>query len=84
MTDHSLRVVAKGATGGTVELDGEDISNTVRGLDIQLRVGDIPKVTLDVVVVDLSNETDGAAALIRPETRDLLVKLGWTPPEEDS
>lgn len=75
-------------TGGPItskiELDGNDISNAVQGLKLDMAGGCIPRVELDVIVLDAtSHEIDGVIAYIPGEARELLLKLGWTPPPEE-
>jgi hypothetical protein len=75
-------------TGGPVvakiELDGTDISNAVRGLNLAMSVDSVPRVELDVLVLDASShEVEGVAAYIPDATRELLLKLGWTAPPEE-
>lgn len=66
----------------TVRLDGVDISNTLRGLRLSMSCTDVTTVELDVAVVETTDLSAPVSAHIPAETRDLLVRLGWTPPEE--
>lgn len=79
---HTFRFEGKGATGGTVMLDGEDISDGVRGLTLEAAVGEVTRVTLDIPVVVTSEAADNVEVFMPDQTRDLLIKLGWTPPSE--
>lgn len=77
----SFRVVHEGMRGGRVELDGQDISNAVRGLYVDMRAGHVPQVTLDLVVIDVTElGAERAQVLIDPSTRELLRAAGWMPP----
>lgn len=81
----ALRISGTGMPGGTtVELDGRDVSRYLRGAIVRLDAGHLPTVTLDVVVHDLSAETAETHVVIPDETRELLTRLGWTPPEGET
>jgi hypothetical protein len=77
-----IKIWADGPRGG-IELDGEDISKTVRGLDVSLRVGSIPEVSLDLLVFELEAEAGKTRVHIVPAVRDLLIAAGWQPPKGD-
>lgn len=67
-----------------IKLNGEEIQRSLSGLTIR---GDASDPTFDVelrvrVFEDLRFETQWANVTIPNETRDLLIKLGWTPPAE--
>lgn len=79
---HTFRFEGKGATGGTVVLDGEDVSDGIQGLTLEARVGEVTRVTLDIPVVVTSEVEDNVEVFMPDATRALLIKLGWTPPEE--
>ena len=81
MTLNNVRITGHGVEA-KVELNGDDISNAVSGLDLKMAVGELPLLKLGVLVMDLSNEIDGVTVEIPEETASLLVKLGWTPPED--
>ena len=77
-----IKIWADGANGG-VELDGEDISKTVRGLDFSMQVGSLPEITLDLVVVELEADAGKVRVHITPDVRDLLIAAGWKSPKGD-
>jgi len=77
----SMRITTRGATG-TVEVDGVDLSTGVRGLTVKLGVGQLPKVELDLIVLELDLDSDDTRLIIPEATRAALVALGWTAPEE--
>lgn len=77
----ALRIISASRTMATVELDGVDVSKAVCGLTMKMKAGHLPNVVLEVLVLDLSTESE-ADARIPDETRELLLKLGWTPPEQ--
>lgn len=68
---------------GKVELDGADISAVVRGVTIDLRAGDIPRATLDVLVTELNSSSGEVVVDLPAGSHELLVRLGWTPPPEE-
>ncbi|MFI6251506.1 hypothetical protein [Streptomyces sp. NPDC051016] len=88
MTDRqprSLRISTPKDRGGhLVELDGVDISNALLGLSLNVRAGDMPTVVLDVVAKKIPAELDEVRAYLPDATKDLLVRLGWTPPAEEA
>lgn len=64
---------------GTVRLDGEDVSHGVKGFSLVSSVGNMPKLTLDLVVRD--TVFDGQVLVDLPDhTRRVLMATGWTPP----
>lgn len=68
-----------GPTGGTVELDGRDVSHAVRGFELTQEVGYRPQLTLDLVV-DQVVSSGRTVVLISEAVQELLVSFGWTPP----
>ncbi|MFD3777343.1 hypothetical protein [Streptomyces sp. NPDC058612] len=77
--ERSARLVLS-PVGGTVELDGQDVSHLVRGFELTQEVGHRPQLTLDLSVHQVI--THGRATiLMAEETKDLLVSFGWVPPE---
>lgn len=82
MTSGSKLSITSGSAGGTVVMDGQDISTSLYGLSVHLDARTPPAVTLDVLVHDLSTDMDNARIQIPAATHDLLVRLGWTPPKE--
>lgn len=67
-----------------VMVDGEDISNLVRGVSFDVHVGEIPKVELDLVVSESVIRSGYAQIFLKEGVRELLIKYGWTPPAEES
>lgn len=49
LSDHRTHVVTDGAGRGSVEVDGQDISRHVVGLDIRIRVGQLDEVTVGIL-----------------------------------
>ena len=79
----SLRISSNGPTS-SVHLDDQDISAALRGLTLRLNPGDMPQARLDVVALDVSTYSDDVQVYLPDATRDLLVRLGWTPPAEEA
>lgn len=74
------RIVVKGRCDATVAIDGHDIASAVRSFSLRHQAGQgVPSLELDLLVVPF--EFEGKVQVrIKPETLDLLIRLGWTPP----
>ena len=70
--------------GHRVELDGIDIANSILGLTVTITAGEMPAATLNLVLDEIPTDTDEVRVRLPQETRDLLVRLGWTPPAEEA
>ncbi len=82
---HMLRIGRRdNGLGHNAELDGVDISNSILGLTVTFKGGEMPAATLDVVLDEIPTETDEVCVRLPQDTRDLLVRLGWTPPAEEA
>lgn len=80
-----LRLGGTGLPGGTqIELDGRDIANVVTGLSLRVGVDSLPEVTLGVVLHVLDTELENPRVVVPDATKELLVRLGWTPPAEEA
>jgi hypothetical protein len=64
---------------GSIVLDGRDVSRLVHAVEISAEPG-TTTVRLDLLVGVSATLTDVPVELSE-QTRDLLVSLGWTPPE---
>jgi hypothetical protein len=81
----TLRISTPTDRGGhVVEVDGVDISRALLGLTLYVRAGDMPTAVLDVVAEEIPTELDDVRAYLPEATKDLLVRLGWTPPAEEA
>lgn len=68
----------------SITIDGTDISpQALAGLSIKAGTDGVPRLTLDVVAVDVTKVGGQMEILIPDETRGLLVELGWTPPADE-
>lgn len=66
---------------GHLEIGGVDISAATRSVELRVKAGDLPEVMVDLSVIEV--EIDGEAEFkVLPVTRDALIALGWTPPQE--
>jgi hypothetical protein len=81
----TLRISTPTDRGGqVVEVDGVDISRALIGLSLNIRAGDMPSVVLDVIVEEVPTQLDEVRAYLPDATKELLVRLGWTPPVEEA
>lgn len=99
MTDSSrwpyVRIVNKpkqewapGAPGGAmagvytkIYVDGVDMSNAVRSVQVNANCQDAVRAVIEVLPIDV--EFECVVPEIAPASRDLLIRLGWTPPEHE-
>lgn len=82
---HTLRISDRpGGLGWVVELDGQDIANSILGMTLRIEPGDRPTAVVRVAVEEAPTELDGVRVRVPDLTRDLLVRLGWTPPAEEA
>jgi hypothetical protein len=80
-----LRLGGTGLPGGTqIELDGEDIARSVTGLSLYISTDNRPTAVVDVVLHEMDTDLDNPRVIVPEKTRDLLVRLGWTPPAEEA
>lgn len=70
--------------GHAVELDGVDISRSLIGMTLTIRAGDVPSAVLDVIAEEVPSQLDEVRAYLPDATKELLVRLGWTPPAEEA
>ena len=80
----SSLVIRQSGAVQTVELDGEDISNSVTSLSLDMEAGNLPRVQLDLAVFELETQAGDAQIQIAAGVEDLLKRFGWTPPTEES
>jgi hypothetical protein len=67
---------------GTVEVDGHDISDAVRGFTLSGEVGHRPRLGLELCVYTSEADGDDVQVHIPDDTAAALVALGWTPPDD--
>jgi len=67
-------------TQSVIEIDGHGVKSC-RGLRLRADVHSIPELELDLLVRE-HMEVDGQMRVVIPaDTREILIRLGWTPPE---
>jgi hypothetical protein len=78
----TLVVELDGAGRGRVLVDGDDISDAVRGVEVRAEEGGPTSATLDLTVLDATRiESARTEVVMAGRVRDLLLAAGWTPPE---
>jgi hypothetical protein len=70
--------LASAGHDGSVTFNGQPVYPTAATLE--MRVGHLPKLRLEIDVIDLVCDIHDPTVEIPAHTRDLLVRLGWTPP----
>lgn len=77
------RVTSDGRGHGEVTIDGTNISSAVRAVNVLLTAGSSPRLEIELSVLDVTCDiSDGVDLLIPSDTREALVRLGWTPPPD--
>lgn len=80
-TPHKISIASPDGIGDTsfIYLDGADIGQALTGLDVRLNVGhtNTAVLHLDYIATAIDGEF---TCEIPATTRDVLVRLGWTPP----
>lgn len=68
----------------SIALDDQEIATALTGLTLNFAPGQPPRAVLDIAALrDDAEVTDvESTVVLPPATHDLLVKLGWTPPQE--
>lgn len=72
--------VDKTTRKGVVRLDGADISDSVVAVTMESMAREGTIVTLTLFIPEPVIEAEGSTVELRPDTADLLMRLGWTPP----
>lgn len=65
---------------GRVHIGHREVSNVVYGVDVRANVHEITEITLHLKPGSVDVNAHGVG-VIDPETRNLLIALGWQPPE---
>lgn len=80
MTNRTARLkLGPSGPGVSVEVDGHELAQSVRGLRVTASVHDLPRLELDLVEHEIVVEGEMRVE-IPPKTREALIALGWTPP----
>jgi len=81
MRDVQITGLTPGYKDLSLTLDGHTISpRGISGLTIEAGTGEVPRLTLDVLALDITEVGGQMEVLIPEEARELLMTLGWTPP----
>ncbi len=80
---HTVRLVSEGGALARLFLDDEDISRSVSAVDIHASARDGIGVNLHLVAAPLAVDLTDVEVWLPEETRNLLIRMGWTPPEEE-
>lgn len=70
----------KSHAGTKVELDGEQITTSLTGIDLHVGL-DYSVVTATLAVFTRAQFEGKARPILSEETQTLLKRLGWTPPD---
>jgi hypothetical protein len=81
---HRVELTSENGTTANLLLGGKDVGGSVLGLEFQVGYGKAPRLYLDIAAYPLSVDFHEAAVYLTDETSDLLIQLGWTPPEEET
>jgi hypothetical protein len=79
---HKIEISGKGACH-TVKVDGHDIAGMLTSMDLHIDGEYGARLTVEMFAPADEVETEGRVRVSEP-TRDALVKLGWTPPPEET
>lgn len=64
-----------------VELDGVEVTQALTSATLDLRGGEFPVLTLELVAVEVGSiDMDNARVFLGGATVELLGRAGWTPP----
>lgn len=78
---HSFKLTSNGFRG-RLEIDGVDLSDAVRAVTVRHEVDNLPTVTVELCLFTGDVNGSEAIAHLPDETRDALIALGWTPPQD--
>lgn len=82
MSRHQVEIKSDGPYHHQVLIDGANIAHTLAGLTIEMRSCEIPRLELDVQLVDVTQVGSVEAdVVLGTGVAEVLTKLGWTPPE---
>lgn len=65
------------------KLNGDDVSRFLRGVNVSIAAGEVPAVTLDLIVEKITLDFPEARLYLADGVRELLTEFGWTPPAEE-
>ncbi|MFE2140196.1 hypothetical protein ACFXA3_00250 [Streptomyces sp. NPDC059456] len=83
MSRHQVEIHQDSPDRYRVLVDGVDIAQGLAGLSLRMSVGMIPRLDLDLQLIDVTQlGSIEAEVMLTRATHEALVALGWTPPEE--
>jgi hypothetical protein len=84
VSKHNVKIQLDQLGSGTVEVDGTDLADALRGIKVSAEPGSPAQVTLNLGVIELhSLDLEQAEIIVPGEVREALIVLGWTPPDYD-
>jgi hypothetical protein len=81
---HQLKLTCPDGIGhhAAVELDGHQITTALSSVALRIAYGEPVTTILEVAAYEYTAYDGKARVYLSEETRDLLKRLGWTPPAE--
>lgn len=84
MHDVKITGLGPGYKDLSLTIGGTEISpRGISGLTVEAGAGEVPRLTLDVLALDITEVGGQMEVLIPEEARELLMTLGWTPPTDE-
>lgn len=81
MTDkHTVSINQHSMYAATILIDGIPVQDVVRAYTVEAAVGEPTTVTVSLIPNGMTFEGE-AAVRVTPLTRDLLMRMGWIPPD---
>lgn len=77
---HQVDIVQHSQVSATILVDGIPIQDAVRSFELSSQVGQLQEVTLSLIPQGMTYKGEAVIG-VTPLTRDLLVRLGWMPPD---
>ncbi|MEV5592224.1 hypothetical protein [Streptomyces sp. NPDC052496] len=82
MSRHQVEIKSDGPYHHQVLIDGANIAHALSGLTLHMRSCMVPRLELDVQLVDVTQlGSVEAEVVLGAGVTDMLTALGWTPPE---
>ncbi|PXY33583.1 hypothetical protein BAY59_10910 [Prauserella coralliicola] len=69
--------------GGRIELNGINVSQACRSAELRFEQGHRPRLELELAYIQPVDFSGEVRVILPDATRELLERLGWTPPEND-
>lgn len=82
MSEHQVEITTQGGRGSLL-VDGVDIAKLTRRFALEFDAGGIPRLSVELSPQKLRALMTGKVRVeVDPDTRAVLLALGWTPPTE--